>query len=186
MKECNMRFPIPVLLTLARFVLIAPLIWAITQEAWGLALAVLLVAGVTDVLDGYLARAWGQETILGACLDPLADKALLIALYATLLVHGVAGFVTPTWFFVFLVIRELIIVFGVFIFGIVRHDLAIRPTVLGKVTTVGHLCFISVLFLAAACNCMTWTIVPLFWTVTLLVSTSLVQYVLVGIRGIRW
>jgi cardiolipin synthase len=178
-------FTFPLLLTLARFVLVVPIVLALAQSAWLTALGLIALAGLTDFLDGYLARAWGQESFLGACLDPVADKVLIVAVYATLLLHGAAGFTTPLWFLVLLVMRELVILGGALILGLMRHDLAIRPTLLGKITTTVHLVFMSLLFLAAACDCSWgWLICPLFWLAVSCVLVSLVQYVFVGIRGV--
>jgi cardiolipin synthase len=178
-------FTVPLLLTLARFVLVVPIVLALASSLWGTALGLIVLAGITDFLDGYLARAWGQESLLGACLDPVADKVLIVAVYATLLFHGAAGFTTPGWFFALVVIRELVILGGALILGLMRHDLAIRPTLLGKITTTVHLVFMSLLFLAAAFNWdIGWLLQPLFLLAASCVLASLVQYLFIGIQGV--
>lgn len=176
---------LPLLLTLARFVLVVPIVLALANSLWLMALGLIALAGLTDFLDGYLARAWGQESFLGACLDPVADKVLIVAVYATLLLHGAAGFTTPLWFLVLLVMRELVILGGALILGLMRHDLAIRPTLLGKITTTVHLVFMSLLFLAAAFDWdIGWLLRSLFVLAVSCVLMSLVQYVFIGIRGV--
>lgn len=175
---------LPIVVTLARFVLIIPIVYTLIHDNFTGALALLVLAGITDVLDGKLARALGQETLLGACLDPLADKLLVVAVYATLLLHGVAGFTTPLWFLLLIVVRELVILVGALVLGLLRHDLAVRPTLLGKLTTTVHLCFMTVLLLATRFDQALWLITPLFWLATVLVIASLAQYSYIGIRGI--
>lgn len=175
---------LPILLTLARFVVIIPIVFAVLHDAWLSALLLLVCAGITDFLDGYFARAWGQETLLGACLDPLADKVLVVAVYATLLLHGVAGFTTPLWFLILIVARELVILLGAAVLGLMRHDIDVRPTLLGKLTTTAHLCFMTVLLLSALFDQLSVLIAPLFWLAAVLVIVSLAQYSYIGIRGI--
>lgn len=176
---------LPLLLTLARFVLVVPIVLALANSAWLMALGLIVFAGITDFLDGHLARAWGQESVLGACLDPVADKVLIVAVYATLLFHGAAGFTTPGWFFMLLVMRELVILGGALILGLMRHDIAVHPMLLGKITTTVHLVFMSLLFLAASCDWnIRWLLQPLFLLAVSCVLASLVQYIFVGIRGV--
>lgn len=92
-------------------------------------------AGVSDGLDGLLARWLNQKTRLGAILDPIADKLLLTSAYVTL---AVMGFM-PSWLAVVVISRDIIIVFGVLILFLTVGGVEIRPTAFGKVTTVSQL-----------------------------------------------
>jgi cardiolipin synthase len=123
---------LPNLVTLARL-LAAPLVAAcIVHEAYGLALALLVVAGFTDVLDGYLARRFGWSTQLGAYLDPIADKALLVTVYIAL---GMAGLIPP-WLVIVVVGRDLLILMVAAAALLRTHYRGFEPSVWGKLSTL--------------------------------------------------
>ena len=79
---------IPNLITLGRILLVPVVVWAIASGAMLTAFVLFLVAGVSDAVDGYLAKRFKMASELGAYLDPLADKALIVSIYVTL---GIAG-----------------------------------------------------------------------------------------------
>lgn len=89
------------------------------------------MAGVTDALDGFLARVLNQQTILGAFLDPIADKALLTSCFVTMSVLGVI----PAWLAVLVVSRDFIILLGIAIMFMVSVSFEIRPALVSKATT---------------------------------------------------
>ncbi len=95
------------------------------------ALIVFTLAGITDALDGFLARVLSQKTILGTYLDPIADKALLTSCFVTLSILGVI----PSWLTVIVVSRDFIILFGIFILFMLSIPFEIRPVFVGKITT---------------------------------------------------
>ncbi len=84
---------IPNLLTVLRFLLVPVVVWAIADGHHILAFAVFVIAGFTDGLDGFIAKKWNLSSRLGAYLDPLADKALLVSIFVAL---GVTGAI-PVW-----------------------------------------------------------------------------------------
>jgi len=96
-----------------------------------LAFFILTYAGLSDLLDGALARVLGQRTKLGAILDPTADKLLMFVSFLTL---GWAG-ALPIWLVVMVIFRDLLIVTGIFTLKIRHKKLYIRPTYLSKMTT---------------------------------------------------
>ena len=96
-----------------------------------LALMVFVAAGVSDALDGWLARATGARSALGAVLDPLADKALLVSVYVTLAAVGVL----PDWIAVLVVFRDLLIVGGYFALWVAGHRMPIEPILVSKANT---------------------------------------------------
>ncbi len=123
---------LPNLLTAARL-LAAPLVaGCIVHEAHGLALALLVVAGFTDALDGYLARRFGWSTQLGAYLDPIADKALLVTVYIAL---GMAGLIPP-WLVIVVVGRDLLILMVAAAALLGTHYRKFEPSVWGKLSTL--------------------------------------------------
>jgi cardiolipin synthase (CMP-forming) len=122
---------IPNLITLGRFVLVAPIVVLLVNERFAAALWVIGVAGVSDALDGFLAKRYGWTSRLGAILDPLADKALLVSTYLAL---GWLGLV-PFWLVGAIIARDLLIVGGAVAYHwrIGRFDTA--PTAISKFNT---------------------------------------------------
>jgi cardiolipin synthase len=107
------------------------------------ALIVFSIAGATDAFDGLIARLLKQKTKIGAILDPIADKLLLTSSYVTLAVVGML----PNWFAIVIISRDVIIVLGVLILFLLQGDVEIRPTILGKLTTLFQLGAIFIILL---------------------------------------
>jgi cardiolipin synthase len=123
-------------LTLLRMLLIPAFVILIVYGEMGWALITFLVAGVTDALDGLIARWAGQKTTLGAWLDPMADKLLLISTFIVLTLPGI-GLVSriPLWLTVCLISRDITIVLTVIVVNLAIGRRTFRPTLLGKVAT---------------------------------------------------
>jgi len=99
---------IPNLISILRIVLVAPVVWALATEQFVLALILFAVAGISDGLDGFLAKHFQWESRLGSILDPIADKLLLVASFATLTWLGLL----PVWLLWLVLVRDLLIVSG--------------------------------------------------------------------------
>jgi cardiolipin synthase len=99
---------IPNLISLLRIVLVAPVVWALATEQFELALLLFAVAGISDGLDGFLAKHFHWESRLGSILDPIADKLLLVATFASLTWLGLL----PLWLLWLVLGRDLIIIGG--------------------------------------------------------------------------
>jgi cardiolipin synthase len=114
-----------------RIALIAPFALELHKGSYPMALLIFSVAGVTDGVDGYLARRFDWRSRFGAIVDPLADKTLLVTAYLMLALGGIF----PLWLFLLVLGRDLLIVFGALIFhyGIGRFEMA--PSWLGKSNT---------------------------------------------------
>lgn len=125
-------------LTLARIALIPWIVVTLAAGAWLRALLLFGIAVLTDIFDGYFARLWKQETALGACLDPLADKLLMVACYATLVMYPVPELPIPTWFLAVVAIKEAILLLGALYFGLLRHTVQIKPSLWGKLAMVAQ------------------------------------------------
>ncbi len=111
------------------------------------ALIVFIAGGVTDALDGFLARRMNQKTSLGAILDPVADKLLLMSSFIML---GVMGGI-PLWLVVLVVSRDAVILFGyVAISFLLDERLEVLPTMMGKLSTVFQLITVGVVLLMLA------------------------------------
>jgi cardiolipin synthase (CMP-forming) len=122
---------LPNLLTFGRLCLVPATIWLILQQRLDLAFVAFVTAGLSDALDGWLARVTGSVSDLGALLDPIADKALLVSVYVTLAATGVL----PDWVAILVVFRDLVIVGGVVVLWLAGHRPAIKPILISKVNT---------------------------------------------------
>ena len=125
---------IPNFLTILRVIAIPGFIVALVYEYTGLALVIFVGCGLTDGLDGFIARTFHQRTEIGAFLDPLADKLLLISSFITLAVLELP-YKIPFWLIVTAISRDIIISVGVTALFMLGKKLQIAPTWLGKFTT---------------------------------------------------
>jgi cardiolipin synthase len=161
---------IPILLTAARIIIVPFLVHAILMHDFMQAVVLLLVAALSDALDGALARILRQETVLGAALDPVADKLLVVACYAALMKSNSPYFSIPSWLIALVIIREVLLLLGAGYLSLFRKRMPIAPTYLGKVTTAVQLFFIGSLLLMAAFELQ----LPCFFEAMLLVVAGCV------------
>ena len=127
-------------LTLLRMLLIPALGLLVVYGLNGWALVVLVGAGLTDALDGILARWWGQRTTLGALLDPMADKLLLISTFVVLTIPSLdLPNRLPIWLTVLVISRDVIIVVTVAIVNLSIGRRTFQPTLLRKLATLVYL-----------------------------------------------
>ena len=123
-------------LTLGRLLLVPVLVILVIYGHSGWALITFVVAGITDGLDGLIARRSGQLTSLGALLDPMADKLLLVSTFVVLTIPGLdLANRLPIWLTVLVISRDVIIVVTVAIVNLAVERATFRPSVLGKVAT---------------------------------------------------
>jgi cardiolipin synthase len=170
---------VPNLITLARILLTPLFIILLIQGRYYKALIVFLLAGLSDLADGLVARIWHQKSPLGAYLDPLADKLLMSSSFVTLSISHVI----PPWLTVVVISRDVALALGVALFRLADLPLVIAPTWLGKWTTTLQICTILLALVGKI-----WTLPPLllpliFWLTGLLTALSGVHYIY---RGLRW
>jgi cardiolipin synthase len=132
---------IPNLITLGRILLVPVVVWAIASGAMLTAFVLFLVAGVSDGVDGYLAKRFQMASELGAYLDPLADKTLIVSIYVTL---GIAGNI-PRWLVILVVSRDIMIVGAVMLSWLIGSPLKVKPLVISKLNTAAQIVFACVL-----------------------------------------
>lgn len=122
---------IPNLITVFRIVLVPLIIWLIISDQMAMAFVWFLVAGVSDGVDGFIAKRFGQQTELGAYLDPLADKALLASIYVALgyLAH------IPSWVVILVVSRDVLIIGAVLLSWVMEKPVAMAPVMISKINT---------------------------------------------------
>jgi cardiolipin synthase len=123
-------------LTLLRMLLIPAFVILVVYGELGWALAVFATAGITDGLDGLIARWSGQKTSLGAWLDPMADKLLLVTTFVVLTVPGLnLANRLPIWLTVLIISRDVVIVLTVAIVNLAVGPRTFRPSLFGKIAT---------------------------------------------------
>lgn len=126
---------IPNFITIARILLVPVLVWAIGSDQMLIAFILFLIAGVSDAVDGFLAKRFGMASELGAFLDPLADKVLLVSIYVAL---GIAE-AMPRWLVILVVSRDILIIGGVMVSWIVDRPISIRPHFVSKLNTAAQI-----------------------------------------------
>lgn len=182
-KILRERITFSTLLTIVRIFLVPVMVYAMLRDAWGLAFGLFVVAAITDILDGFLARLLKQETFLGACLDPLADKFLTLAVFSTLTFTQAPLFRIPVWFLVLVLCKELTQIVGALIIYAIKRRIYVAPSALGKMAMIVQTLFIGWLF---ACYFFGWVPVKTYYAmlalVLVLVFASFVHYVRIGWR----
>jgi cardiolipin synthase len=129
---------IPNAICIVRIILVAPIVWSLLEGRYGLALGLILMAGLSDALDGFLARRFDWRTRLGGLLDPAADKLLMFAAYVTLAVIGLV----PVWFSAIVVGRDLVIITGTIVYQVYVAPVHGEPTSASKLNTVLQILFV--------------------------------------------
>jgi cardiolipin synthase len=123
-------------LTLMRMLLIPAFVILLIYGYRGWALVTFMAAGLTDLLDGLIARAMGEKTTLGAWLDPMADKLLLVTMFVMLTLPDVgAPNRLPVWFTVLVISRDVAIVATVAVVNLAIGPRTFRPSIYGKIAT---------------------------------------------------
>ena len=134
---------IPNLLTLTRLLLSLPISCMLLGERYSAALLLFVIAGVSDALDGFLARRFAWTSRLGSMLDPLADKLLLVTAYLCLSLVQVL----PWWLTLLVLARDLLIVLGAVCYRLLVGRLDFRPSWLGKCSSVAQIVLVIALLL---------------------------------------
>ena len=131
---------LPNLITIARLLLVPLIVWLIldSQHIW--AFWVFVAAGVSDAVDGFLARQFDLRSDLGTYLDPIADKALLVSIYVTLAVIAEI----PVWITILLVSRDFLIVGAVVLSWMLGEPTSVTPSRISKLNTAAQIVFAAV------------------------------------------
>ena len=169
---------VPNVLTLARILLTPLFIICLIRGAYQAALAIFILAGVTDGLDGLLARVLNQRTSLGAYLDPVADKFLLISAFVALAIQRMI----PAWLTVVVISRDLVIFIGIAILELSKVNYRIAPSMVSKCTTVAQLTTIFLLLLSIQTSVVEHALAPVYGLTAVLSMVSGLHYVYLGIQ----
>lgn len=130
---------LPNLITLARLLAVPVTIYLLLRGSYSAAFWLFVAAGVSDALDGIIAKQFQVTSELGAYLDPLADKTLLVGIFVTL---GYLGDVA-VWLVILIVFRDLLIVGGAMLFHTLTHSLKMEPLLVSKTNTVAQILLAS-------------------------------------------
>jgi cardiolipin synthase len=126
---------IPNMLSLMRAVLVPVVFWLLLSGSFELAFFLFLLAGITDAVDGWIAKRFNMQTELGAYLDPLADKLLVVCIFVAL---GSLGEL-PSWLVVAVVSRDVLIIVAVVLSWMLNRPVAIRPYIVSKANTAAQI-----------------------------------------------
>lgn len=126
---------LPNLISLGRLLLVPAIISLIAEERWKEAFILFIIAGASDALDGWIAKTFDLRTKLGAYLDPLADKALLVSIYVALAIVGAI----PATIAIIVVARDLMIVGAFMIAWFLARPLEVRPLIISKINTLAQI-----------------------------------------------
>jgi cardiolipin synthase len=165
-------------MTLIRVLLIPLFVIFIINKLFGWALITFAVAGITDGIDGMIARITHKRTELGAYLDPIADKLLLIAAFVTLAIIEIL----PSWLAVIVVTRDVIILLGFLVFILLDYRPKIKPSLVSKVTTFFQISTILLVLMAGYAPVFKQLSSIAIYGTTLFTIVSGSHYIYVGTR----
>ncbi|MCP5158234.1 MAG: CDP-alcohol phosphatidyltransferase family protein [Gammaproteobacteria bacterium] len=155
---------IPNLITSLRILLVVPFLWSLLAEQYGIALWLFVIAGVSDALDGFLAKYFGWTSELGGLLDPIADKLLLMGAILAL------GWLNelPGWLVALVILRDLVIVSGAISYHLLVEDFTAAPLMISKCNT-----FLQLILVCTAITHYGLTPLPTWLLIGLIYATAL-------------
>ena len=164
---------IPNLITLGRVILVPIVFWLLLNGQLQAAFVAFVVAGISDAVDGFLAKRYGWETELGGYLDPLADKLLIVCIFIAL---GVTGRL-PSWLVIAVVTRDVLIVIGVVLSWLMNHPTPMKPIVVSKMNTVPQIVLAATVLADEAFHLnLRGPVIGLTWVTAVTTIASLVAY----------
>lgn len=170
------------LLTGSRFILTPMIVVALRRNEWGSALWLLCIAGISDLLDGFIARLLNEPTWLGSILDPIADKALVVCTLGAFFMYS-TNILLPAWFVLIIVTREALLLAGGTLLYFMKPSFFVQPSWFGKVSTFLILTLMVLVLLGATYNWpLTGAINTLMFTTLLCSGISFIQYVTRGTK----
>jgi len=137
---------LPNLITIGRILLVPVVVWAIASRQMQIAFLLFLAAGVSDAVDGFLAKRMGMASELGAHLDPLADKTLIVSIYVAL---GVTDAI-PRWIVILVVSRDILIIGGLMLAWFLDRPMTVKPLLVSKLNTAAQIVFACLVLAALA------------------------------------
>jgi cardiolipin synthase len=170
---------IPNLITALRIILAPVFVIYLINDRLGAALLVFLFCMVSDGIDGMVARLFNQKSRLGAYLDPLADKTLLVTAFILL---GVRGYL-PSWLTVAVIARDIMILLGVLVFHLNRLEITIRPSAVSKINTCFQFITLSMVLLKGCVPIPSVVYDALYYVTAALTIVSGLHYMQYGLKA---
>jgi len=167
---------IPNILTLLRILLTPLFVILLLGEDYNLALIIFILAGLSDGLDGLIARYLNQRTAIGAYLDPVADKLLLVSAYIGLAVLNVI----PDWVAVIVISRDVIISLGIAVFTMTEKTYEVRPSLISKFTTTAQILTVILALFDPDQSRLAIIHLPVLWATSAVTIISGLHYIYIG------
>jgi cardiolipin synthase (CMP-forming) len=174
----NSPITIPNLITMVRILATPLFVIFILSNSYGRAMAVFIIAGLSDMADGYIARNFKQKSPLGAILDPMADKLLITASYLTL------GYFEkiPAWLTVIVISRDVVILGGIIALKLFEVEFRIDPAKISKWATAAQILTVFLAILRELVPFPYWLLLTSGWLTTYLTVASGLVYMVRGMR----
>lgn len=176
----NLR-QLPNTISVFRILLVFPIIYLLFQQQYQQALVLFLIAGISDGVDGFLAKHYGWQTWLGGVLDPLADKFLLVSCFIALAWVGRL----PWWLVSLVMLRDIIIITGATLYYFRVDRIEAQPTFLSKFNTVSQIGLVLLVILGELMRLPAWPLMLMIVFVALTTISSGVDYVIAWSRKAR-
>jgi len=171
-------FNLPNTLTVTRIVLIPLFVTSVVYLRYDYALYLFVIAALTDMFDGLIARLKNQKTLLGTFLDPLADKFLLITSFVLFSFYGLI----PTWLTITIISRDIIVITGWIVLYLLTHTAKVEPTMLGKLAITFQLILICYILLDINLPTVPDIHEYLIWLTAVFTTTSGLHYIYRGLK----
>ena len=169
---------LPNTLTITRIVLIPLFVTSVIYLRYDYALYLFVIAGLTDMFDGLIARLKNQKTLLGTFLDPLADKFLLITSFVLFSFYGLV----PTWLTITIISRDIIVITGWVILYLLTHTAKVEPSMMGKLAIMFQLILICYILLDINLPAVPNIHGYLIWLTAVFTTTSGLHYIYRGLK----
>lgn len=173
---------LPNIITLLRILLVLPIMFLLSRQQYDVVLWLFLIAAISDAVDGYLARRYHWQSSVGAMLDPLADKVMLVGCYLIL------GWMVllPWWLVALVIFRDVVILTGALVYRWRCGELKMTPSLISKVNTILQMLLgLWVIVSAAGVDTWQWLLQALIMLVALSTLWSGIDYILVWSRRAR-
>jgi len=177
-RQSSAAINLPNALTLIRLLLTPLFVILLLRDQITPALVVFCLAGISDGLDGFIARYFDQRTLIGAYLDPVADKALLMSAFVCLAMMGML----PDWLTVMVLSRDILIVIGIAILTVTGKKYHIHPSLVSKCTTVAQIAMVIVSLMAPGIPILQAVTAVLVPVTAALTAISGLHYVYIGMN----